>query len=130
MAVIRYGPLPDAVEYPRGKIVYEASGWLTDVRVSPTGNEVAFIDHPVMGDDGGNILAIDGKGAHRTLSAGWASARGLAWSPSGREVWFTAARSGSTRSLYAVDLSGRVRMIAAFPGTSDAVRHLRLPDAS
>jgi eukaryotic-like serine/threonine-protein kinase len=116
MAVIRYGPLPEAVEYPRGKTVYEASGWLTDVRVSPTGNDVAFIEHPVMGDDGGNILAIDGQGARRTLSAGWASARGLAWAPSGREVWFTAARSGTTRALYAVDLAGKLRTVAAFPG--------------
>src|ERR1019366_8719944 len=93
MAVIRYGPRPAAIEYPRGKTLYESSGWHLDVRVSPSGNEVAFIDHPVMDDDGGNIMAIDGKGVRRTLSAGWASARGLAWSPTGREVWFTAARS-------------------------------------
>jgi DNA-binding winged helix-turn-helix (wHTH) protein/WD40 repeat protein len=117
MAVIRYGPRPAAIEYPRGKTLYESSGWLLDVRVSPSGNEVAFIDHPVMDDDGGNIMAIDGKGVRRTLSAGWASARGLAWSPTGREVWFTAARSGLTRALYAVDLSGKLRPIAAFPGT-------------
>jgi DNA-binding winged helix-turn-helix (wHTH) protein/Tol biopolymer transport system component len=117
MAVIRYGPRPESVEYPRGKTLYEASGWLSDVRVSPSGNEVAFSEHPVLGDDGGNIMAIDGKGLRRTLSAGWASASGLAWSPTGREVWFTAARSGLTRALYAADLAGRVRLIAAYPGT-------------
>jgi DNA-binding winged helix-turn-helix (wHTH) protein/Tol biopolymer transport system component len=117
MAVIRYGPRPEAIEYPRGKTLYESSGWLSDVRVSPSGNEVAFIEHLVLGDDGGNIVAIDGKGARRTLSTGWASASGLAWAPTGREVWFTAARSGVTRALYATDLSGKVRVVAAFPGT-------------
>ena len=117
MAVIRYGPGPETVEYPRGKMLYESSGWLSDVRVSPSGKEVAFIEHPVLGDDGGNILAIDASGAHRTLSAGWASARGLAWSATGREVWFTAARSGMTRALQAADLQGKLRTIAAFPGT-------------
>src|ERR1700691_662314 len=117
MAVIRYGSRPEAIEYPRGKILYESSGWLSDVRVSPSGNEGAFIDHLVMGDDGGNIMAVDAKGSHRTLSTGWASAHGLAWTPAGREIWFTAARSGVTRALYAADLSNNVRVIAAFPGT-------------
>jgi DNA-binding winged helix-turn-helix (wHTH) protein len=116
MAVIRYGPFPESIEYPRGHTLYKATGWLTDVRVSPSGNEVAFIEHPVWGDDGGNIMAIDGKGKCHTLSAGWASARGLAWGPKGREVWFTAARSGVTRALYAADLAGKRRMIAAVPG--------------
>jgi len=116
IAVIRYGSLPEALEYPRGKTLYQAPDWLSDVRVSPSAKEVAFIEHPVMGDDGGNILVIDGKGASRTLSTGWASARGLAWAPSGREVWFTAARSGVTRALYAADLAGKVRQIAAVPG--------------
>ena len=117
MAVIRYGSHDETIEYPRGKILYQPSDWLSDVRVSPSGNEVAFIEHPVMNDDGGNIMAIDAKGAHHTLSAGWASAAGLAWAPAGREVWFTAARSGVTRALYAADLAGKVRLIAAFPGT-------------
>jgi DNA-binding winged helix-turn-helix (wHTH) protein/Tol biopolymer transport system component len=117
MAVIRYGPRADAIEYPRGKTLYEASGWLSDVRVSPSGNDVAFIEHPFVGDDGGAIMAIDAKGVRRILSAGWASAHGVAWSPTGREVWFTAARSGLIRALYASDLSGKLRPIAAFPGT-------------
>jgi len=116
MAVIRYGGV-EAIEYPRGKTLYEASAWLSDLRVSPSGNEVAFIEHPVMGDDGGNIMAIDGKGTRHTLSAGWASASGLAWAPTGREVWFTAARRGLTRALYAADLAGKQRLIAGFPGT-------------
>jgi Tol biopolymer transport system component len=116
MAVLRYGPHPENIEYPRNKVVYETSGWLSDVRVSPSGNEVAFMEHLVMGDDGGNIAYLDGKGASHTLSTGWSSAQGLAWAPSGREIWFTAAPSGVSRAVYAVSLSGKVRLIAAFPG--------------
>jgi eukaryotic-like serine/threonine-protein kinase len=116
MAVLRYGPHPESIEYPRSKTLYETTGWLSDLRVSPSGNEVAFMEHLVMGDDCGNIVFIDGKGARHTLSTGWASAAGLAWTPSGREIWFTAARSGVSRALYATDLSGKVRLIAAFPG--------------
>jgi eukaryotic-like serine/threonine-protein kinase len=116
MAVLRYGPHPERIEYPRGKTVYEGPGWLSHVRVSPSGNEVAFIEHLFMGDDGGDIAFLDGKGVRHSLSTGWSSADGLAWAPSGREVWFTAARTGVSRALYATDLSGKVRLIAAFPG--------------
>jgi DNA-binding winged helix-turn-helix (wHTH) protein/Tol biopolymer transport system component len=116
MAVIRRMNR-ETLEYPRGKVVYESPGWLSDARVSPSGSQVAFISHPVLGDDGGNIEIIDSHGLRRSLSAGWASADGLAWAPSGREVWFTAARTGLTRALYAVTVSGKLRLIAASPGT-------------
>jgi WD40 repeat protein len=87
------------------------------VRVSPTGKEVAFIEHPIRSDDAGDIKFIDGNGVSHTLSAGWASADGLAWTPTGREVWFTAAHSGAIRSVYAVNLSGKLRLVASYPGT-------------
>jgi len=97
--------------------VCRTTGWFSDVRISPSGNQVAFMEHPILGDDGGNIAVIDGKGVRHTLSAGWASAEGLAWSPNGREVWFTAARYGDKRALYAVSLAGKLRLVAGFPGT-------------
>ena len=117
MAVARYGPHLESIEYPRGKTLYVSTGWLSDVRVSPSGNEVAFMEHLVFGDDAGNIVFIDHKRGKHTLSAGWASAQGLAWSPNGREVWFTAARTGVMRALYAASLDGKVRLVAGFPGT-------------
>ena len=117
LALVRYGPFPETVEYPRGKKLYAGVGWLSNLRVSPSGNELAFIEHPVRDDDGGDIVLVEASGARRTLSTGWASADGLAWAPGGREVWFTAARTGLTRALYAVNLSGRLRPVAAFPGT-------------
>ena len=39
------------------------------------------------------------------------STRGLAWSPDGREVWFTASQAGEDSALRAVDLAGNVRLI-------------------
>jgi eukaryotic-like serine/threonine-protein kinase len=124
MAVIRGGVQPSILEFPRGKAVYNGSGWLSDVRVSPSGREIAFMEHPARGDDAGSVKFLDSSGACRTLSDGWASAIGLAWAPSGREVWFTAARSGLNRSLMAVDLLGHLRSVAIFPGA------LRLHDIS
>ncbi|HXM76369.1 MAG TPA: hypothetical protein VN971_06315 [Thermoanaerobaculia bacterium] len=54
----------------------------------------------------------------RVLSEGWGSASGApCWAPGGKEIWFTASRSGGDpEALYAVSLSGRERLIARAPG--------------
>ncbi len=104
-----------SVEFPPGRKIYSSNGWITSPRVSPHGNDVAFLEHPVMGDDAGQVVVVNSSGKARVLSSGWASAFGLAWHPSG-EVWFTATRSGSNRALMAVDLRGRVRQVVQVPG--------------
>jgi eukaryotic-like serine/threonine-protein kinase len=104
------------LEYPLGKLLYEADGWIGNIRVSPSGDSVAFIDHPQPRDDGGSVAVTDSSGKKKVLSAGWDSIQGIAWSPKGDEVWFSATRTGGDRSLYAVDLSGNVRLLARVPG--------------
>ena len=57
------------------------------------------------------------KGNEKALTQFWLGiASGLAWSSSGNEVLFTAADYGFTSTLYAVNRSGRQRMIAHLPG--------------
>jgi eukaryotic-like serine/threonine-protein kinase len=104
------------LEYPLGTVRYETDGWISHPRISPAGDEVAFIDHPIAGDDRGDICIIGQDGRKRTLWAGWASAFGLAWRPHTDEIWFTAAVTGSNTELHAVSLSGRQRTIARAPG--------------
>ncbi len=50
-----------------------------------------------------------------SLRAGTRSA-GLAWSPRGEEIWFTATDTGANLSLYAVTPSGDVRVLVRVPG--------------
>jgi serine/threonine protein kinase/Tol biopolymer transport system component len=117
LAVVRMIGAVDRLEYPIAHEVYEtSSGYLSDPRVSPRGDLVAFVDHPVRGDDSGSVAVLDRDGRRRTLSSGWISLRGLAWSPDGSEVWFSAAAAGDSRALYAVSLSGRRRLLARAPG--------------
>ncbi len=104
------------LEFPLGKTIYEADGWIGNLRVSPKGDLVAFIDHPQPRDDGGSVYVIDAAGKKKNLSDGWDSIQGVAWSQKADEVWFTATRTGGDRSLYAVDLSGKVRLLARVPG--------------
>ncbi len=105
----------EQLEFPIGKALYRTTGWIGDPRVSPANDRVAFLAHPIIGDDGGSVAVVDLKGKVTTLSTGWVSAEGLAWSPNGKEIWFTATKVGVSRALYAVDLSGRQRLLVRVP---------------
>ena len=60
---------------------------------------------------------VDLQGHSTNVAPGWASAGGIAWAPSGREIYFTATRQGSARKLYAVTRDGTLRDVAKVPGT-------------
>jgi len=104
------------LEFPVGKILYETTGWISYPRVSPKGDAIAFFDHPVFGDDRGSVAVLDLAGKKTILSEGWEGAQGLAWSPSGGEIWFTAGRAGASRGLHALTRAGRERTLLATPG--------------
>ncbi len=104
------------LEFPLGKVLYETAGHISFPRLSPKGDWIAFLDHPLPADDRGTVAVVDLAGKKRTLSGEFESVEGIAWSPSGREIWFTAATSGLSRALYAVTLSGRQRVVARIPG--------------
>ena len=104
------------LELPIGKVVYESAGNIQSPRISPKGDHIAFTDHPMFGDNRGDVAVVDLSGRKTTLSAGWEDVGGLAWSPDGREVWFTASNTGADRRLHAVTLSGRQRLVTRVPG--------------
>ena len=105
------------LEFPIGKVVYETSGWITDPAVSRDGKSIAFLDHPVVGDDRGTAAVIDGSGTKRTISGDCESTQGLAWSPKGDEVWFTCSQKGLSRSVEASTPDGRQRTLLRVPGS-------------
>src|SRR5947209_10994110 len=115
LAFIRVGEGKYQLEYPIGKVLYKAPGRLEHLRVSPKGDMVAFNDHPVLDDPGGSVTVVTLGGERKVLSAGWQITKGLAWSPTGDEVWFSAAKS-RTQELHAVTLSGRERLVFQAPG--------------
>jgi eukaryotic-like serine/threonine-protein kinase len=104
------------LEYPIGKPLYQTAGWIGHPRVSPKGDFIAFADHPLQGDDSGGLSVVDLTGHEKKLSEQWFTIQGLAWSPDGKEIWFTASKSGTDRTLYATTLDGKMRTIARLPG--------------
>ena len=116
LAVVRDLGGRNRLEFPIGKPLYETGGWIGHPRVSPKGDQIAFIDHPVQGDDSGSLALVDLKGNKKSLSGEWFTIQGLAWSPDGKEIWFTASKSGVDRTLYAVSMDGKERMVLRLPG--------------
>ncbi|MEP6769980.1 MAG: protein kinase [Acidobacteriota bacterium] len=97
------------VDYPIGKVLYDAPGWVTDVRISPDGKLVAFVDHPQRGDSDGHVKVVDTNGKVRL--DGPFALLGLAWSPGGDEIW-----SAGRKGVEATSLSGRTRSVWNAPG--------------
>jgi DNA-binding winged helix-turn-helix (wHTH) protein len=116
-AAVRTDGTGPRLELPLGTPLAAAlEGQVIWLRLSPQGDRVAFLEHPVFGDDRGAVVTVDASGNRRVLSSGWASVEGLAWSPEGDEVWFTGTRLGADSALWAVGLDGRERLVYRGPG--------------
>jgi len=115
LAVVRNVDGRYRIEYPVGKVLYETSTWASSCRFSRDGRRIGFIDHPLSGDNRGRVAVVDLDGKTKVLTDTFNSAEGLAWSPDGSEIWFSAGKTGNLLSLYAVDLAGRLRMVAGMP---------------
>jgi WD40 repeat protein len=105
------------IEYPLGKMIYETIGCISNMRVAPQGDAVAFMEHPDPSDDRGTVVVIDTKGRKHADTREWTGEYGLAWTPDGNEVMFTATgRTENDRDLYAVSRSGKQRLVYRAPG--------------
>ncbi len=111
LAVIRDENGKDHLEYPVGKVLYETAGYLSDLCFSPKGDQIAFFDHPLRYDDRGAVDVVDLAGKRKVLSDGYQAEEGIAWTPDGNEVVFSATMGESEGLIvYAVDLRGRRRV--------------------
>jgi len=96
----------DRLEYPIGTVLYETAGYVSDLRVSPDGTRVAFMDHPVRDDDSGWVKFVDAAGKVVTLAGEFVGEEGLAWSPDGTSLLFGAY--SSVRQGAGVEIAGEV----------------------
>jgi eukaryotic-like serine/threonine-protein kinase len=112
LAVVRLNAGTSRVEFPIGTQVYETSDLISSLRVSPDGNVLALFEGP-------SVTTLDRRGARRVLSSGWYQGSTVAWTPDGREIWFSASETVptvATAAIFAVSLDGQVRTIARAPG--------------
>jgi eukaryotic-like serine/threonine-protein kinase len=107
----------ERLEFPLGKVLYQTSGYISDIRFSPSGDRIAFADHPVYSDDAGAVAMVDRDGHRTALSDSWISIHGIAWTRDGSEIWFggTKGAAVSGDGIFAVTPSGRLRAVLVGP---------------
>jgi eukaryotic-like serine/threonine-protein kinase len=115
LAVVRFTGGKRQLEYPLGTPLFETTGWIYSPRISPRGDVVAFIHHQLSLRQ--EVLVVDRRGQVRSLFTGGPS--GLAWLPSGDEVWFS-----TNNALWASPLSGGPKLVY------QGVYEMRLEDIS
>jgi hypothetical protein len=115
LVVIRHRGGNQILEAPVGTVVYETHHWISNVRVSPRGDHFAFVEHELWGDDGGRIVILGRNGKRIAESRRWPSIGGLAWTPSGDEVWIAAEGMRRTREIEALSVGGKERTVLPVP---------------
>jgi len=117
LAVVRRLNGTDRLEYPIGTVRFETTGYVDNPRISPAGDAIAFLHHPEYGKGGGQVTLVTFGQESKRLGHRWNYADGLAWSPDGREVWFTAGEAAwsSDASIWGVTRDGVVRKIWSVP---------------
>jgi serine/threonine protein kinase/Tol biopolymer transport system component len=116
IAVVRTEDGRDRVQFPIGKNVYEPSGWISNLRVSRSGDRIAFAEHPILQDLRGGVAVVDLQGKKTTLADGFEDVGKVLWSPNGQEVWFSASAKGIDNQVYAVTMDGKTRLLVSGPG--------------
>ena len=125
MAVIRQANGKNRVEFPRGKMIYESYHPLAYLRIAPDGKSVAFVELATADGDGGSVIAMDRNGKELVHSETYVSVEGLAWPPSGKEVWAAATTTeGWADAIHALGFNHKERIVLRLPGI------LRLHDIS
>ena len=98
-------------------MLYESSGYVSDLRFSPSGDMLAFHEHPSKWDDRGGVAIVDMKGNHRLLTDGYWGLEGLAWSRDGKRVIFAGALAGGFYQVHDVTRDGHARLVLPSAGT-------------
>jgi dipeptidyl aminopeptidase/acylaminoacyl peptidase len=88
-AIVRRVDGLDRLEYPIGTVLYTSSGYLSDIRISPDGNRVLFMDHHTEDDDRGWVRIVDRDKQIATVAGEFTSTQGAAWSQDGQTVLFS-----------------------------------------
>ena len=102
------------IEYPEGKAIVDEHEAVNALRMSPDGNRLALAEGQFPWWNP-SIVVVDRTGRRRVLARD--EPTGLAWGPSGKEVWFTADEPGGASDLFAVDLSGKRRLVFRAAGS-------------
>jgi eukaryotic-like serine/threonine-protein kinase len=112
----------DRLEFPAGTPLYEAGGYLSDVRVSHDAQRVAFVEHRDRWDDRGSVKVADRKSHVLALTDEYSGLEGLAWSPDDAQVLFSATLASTPgMQVLAVSTTGGTPARIVLPTPGDTI---------
>ncbi|HEU4725896.1 MAG TPA: protein kinase [Candidatus Eisenbacteria bacterium] len=105
------------IESPLGTVVHSSRGWMSHLRYSPDGATLAFLEHPGIGNNAGNVSILRPGEPPKRLTKHYEMVWRLAWRPDGKEIWFGAQESEqATIGMAGVTLDGATRRVFTAPG--------------
>ncbi|MBS1766220.1 MAG: serine/threonine-protein kinase [Acidobacteria bacterium] len=117
LAVLRGGAkqsLGRVLEFPQGHAVHETALLAAHMRLSPSGNQVAFFESTTSEEQDLQLSVLDAQG-HTQVVSKIHNPTGLAWGPDGHELWYSEAGDDGSR-IWALDLKGNRRLLLAQSG--------------
>ncbi len=116
LLLLRWSEHQVHLESPPGHEILRTIDKISDARFSPDGKYIALQRHPVINDDRGTVEIIDLQGRLIARSKPAWTLGGVAWAPSGHEVFFAAGYETVARNLYAMTVGGDEREVYAAAG--------------
>lgn len=114
LAIIREMNGQSRLEYPVGNVLYQTAGYVSDLRFSPKGDQIAFFDHPIRYDDRGSIDVVDLQGHKKVLADRFTGEEGMAWANDESAIYFGAVFSDEGGYVInRVTLSGNLETVLA-----------------
>jgi len=113
LAIVRRVGLLNRLEYPPGKVLAETAGYLSDVRVSPRGDRIAYMEHFQPDDNRGRVVVVDLEGKVLVRSPESRGEEGLVWSAEGESVLFSAVFESGRYSIWSMAENGSIRELAS-----------------
>jgi len=119
LAITRPAGESSQLEYPVGRALYRSrpGGYLSDLRVSPGGDRVAFFDHQAVNDDRGVVVVVDTTGNAAAVTPEFWGMEGLAWEPGGQSVLFAGASHGGMYQVHRAGAGRAESLVLPSPGT-------------
>lgn len=131
LVIVRRSSRGFQIECPIGHPIYETRSWIGDMRVSPNGSDIAFIEHPFTGDNIGHVKVVGLNGDTQQLTDDLYIAWGLAWNPVTGEIWYSAAPAGNdARPASVLAVSRRTPPRDVFSTLGPALLHDIAPDGT
>ncbi len=112
IAVVRSLEGKYRLELPLGKVLYSSDRRILGPKVSPRGDSFALLERS-LGKN--TLVVVDLAGKSKVLVPAPIGGQGLAWSPSGKEIWYDDRGERGEYVIKAVDLAGRARTVVTMP---------------